>query len=273
MKKPLLDVIIASEKRKDVLLLLDSVPQEMETILSSLDTTRQALIPQIRILEEHYLVTGSDDIYELTTVGRLVLDELSTLLGTVETLDSDIDYWGTHKLEFIPPNLMKRISELGKCNAIVPPIIETHEMLREFHSNSKESKVLYSINTYFHPNFAEMFDDLLENDVSIYFLLSQDLLDDLEDNHRKKFRHYLNIENFNFYLHPENLGFMSLGLNKHYLMLTSLRKDGNFDNKRLLCSSPGAWDWEKELFDHYLKESFQLSEDIAEKLLVSESKG
>lgn len=245
MKRPLIDVIISSEKRKDILLLLDDGPQEMETILCSLDTSRQALIPQIRILEEHYLVTGSDDVYELTTIGRLVLQKVSPLLGTVETLDSDIDYWGNHKIEFIPPDLMERIGEIGKCKTIIPPTVETHEILRKFHSSSKESRALYSINTYFHPNFAEMFDDLLENDVSIYFLLSQDLLDDLEDNHRKKFRHYLNKKHFNFYLYPGNLGFMSLGLNKHYLMLTSIRKDGNFDNKRLLCSNSDAWNWGK----------------------------
>lgn len=273
MKKPLLDVIFASEKRKDVLLLLKDGPQEMETILNAMDTTRQALIPQIRILEEHYLVTGSNDIYELTAIGRLLVEELNILVGIVETLDSDIDYWGSHKLDFIPPDLMKRISEIGKCDIIIPSIVETHEILRKFHSSSRESSVLYSINTYFYPNFAEVFDDLLENNVPIYFLISQDLLDDLEDKNRKKFRRYLKEENFHFYLHPKNLGFMSLGLNKDYLMLTSLREDGNFDNKRLLCGSPGALDWGKELFDHYLKESFQLSEDIAEKLIVSESKG
>jgi predicted transcriptional regulator len=56
MKKPLLDVIFASEKRKNVLLVLQEGPKQMETLLESLGTIRQALLPQIRILEEHYLV-------------------------------------------------------------------------------------------------------------------------------------------------------------------------------------------------------------------------
>ncbi|KXS42568.1 hypothetical protein HWN40_08140 [Methanolobus zinderi] len=40
MKKSLLDVIFASDKRKKVLLLLQDSPQEMETLLELLDTRR-----------------------------------------------------------------------------------------------------------------------------------------------------------------------------------------------------------------------------------------
>jgi len=43
----------------------------MQNILKSLDTTKQSLFPQVRILEEHHLVTGSDDVYQLTTIGKL----------------------------------------------------------------------------------------------------------------------------------------------------------------------------------------------------------
>ncbi|MDK2911548.1 MAG: hypothetical protein PWR29_505 [Methanolobus sp.] len=31
-----------------------------------LEVARPALLPQVKILEEHYLVSGSNDIYELT---------------------------------------------------------------------------------------------------------------------------------------------------------------------------------------------------------------
>ena len=46
MKKSLIDVLFMSEKRKRVLLLLQDGTKEMEDILKSLDTTRQALLPQ-----------------------------------------------------------------------------------------------------------------------------------------------------------------------------------------------------------------------------------
>ena len=73
MKKTLIDVIFASEKRKAVLLLLKEEPKETQDILKSLDTTRQALLPQMKVLEEHHLVSHYNDTYELTTIGKPLL--------------------------------------------------------------------------------------------------------------------------------------------------------------------------------------------------------
>ena len=52
MKKALLDVLYASDKRMRVLLLLKEEPKETQELLKFLDTTRQALLPQMKILEE-----------------------------------------------------------------------------------------------------------------------------------------------------------------------------------------------------------------------------
>jgi predicted transcriptional regulator len=257
MKKELLEVLFMSEKRKEVLLLLQDEAKEMEFLLKSLVTTRQALLPQIRILEEHHLVSHDKDTYELTTIGKLIVDEMSPLLSTVDALDADIEYWGSHILDFIPPHLLKRIGEIGKCKTITPPIPETHHILRKFHESSKKSGVLYSINTFFHPNFAELFDDLVHNDVEIHFILSQDLLSNMENNYRKVFTEFINTNKFNFYLHSQNLGFMSLGVSERYLMLTSLRTDGFFDNNRILCSNPNAIIVVNLIFLTYFSETFQ----------------
>ena len=108
MKKPLLDVLFMSEKRKQVLLLLQEGPQEMEEVLKSLGTNRQALLPQIRILEEHYLVDHYRDTYELTVVGKLIVDKMKPFLDTLETIDNHISYWGTHDIDFIPPSYYKK---------------------------------------------------------------------------------------------------------------------------------------------------------------------
>ena len=194
MKKPLIEVIFASEKRKDVLLLLQDGAKKMENLLTALDTTRTALLPQMRILEEHHLVSHDNDVYELTPIGKLIVDRMSPLLRTVDALGADIDYWGNHVLDFIPPHLLERIGEIRKCTTITPPVPETHYILKKFHESSKESGVLYSINTFFHPNFIELFDDLVRNNVEIHFILSQDLLDNMTDNYNKKFNSLINTE-------------------------------------------------------------------------------
>ncbi len=153
MKKQLIDVIFNSKKRKETLLMLQDGSQEMDYLLKSLDTTRQALLPQLKILEDHHLVFHHYDIYELTTIGKLIVDEMKPLIDTTEVLDIDIDYWGTRNFSFIPPHLLKRINELGTCEIITPPISETHEVLQKFHSASKNSISLCGITTFFSSKF------------------------------------------------------------------------------------------------------------------------
>ena len=87
MTKALHDVIFASGKRKGVLQLLKDGPQEMEYLLTSLDTTRQALLPQIRTLEEHYLIDQHKDTYQLTIIGKLLVDKMAPFLETIEALE------------------------------------------------------------------------------------------------------------------------------------------------------------------------------------------
>jgi predicted transcriptional regulator len=48
MKKPLLDVIFASEKRKGALLMLQDGAKEMGYLLESLSTTRQACFLRLK---------------------------------------------------------------------------------------------------------------------------------------------------------------------------------------------------------------------------------
>lgn len=259
MIKPLIEVMFASEKRKEVLLLLQDGKKEMEYILKTLDTSRQSLLPQIRILEEHHLMSQDGDTYELTPIGELIVNRMSPLLSTVDALGADIDYWGSHILDFIPPHLLKRIGEIGKCKTITPTIPKTHYILKRFHESSKESGVLYGINTFFHPNFVELFDDLVRNNVEIHFILSHDLLDDMTDNYNKIFNSLINTNKFHFYLLTKDVGFMSLGVSKRYLMLTSLRIDGFFDNKRILCNSQTAVEWGIELFNYYMKDSTRIN--------------
>lgn len=113
-------------------MLLQDGPKQMEFLLRSLDTTRQALLPQLKTLEEHLLLFRFDDAYELTTVGKLIAKEMNPLLKSLEVFDSDIDYWGTRKLDFVPPRLLKRINELGKCSIINPLIIDMHAIQAKF---------------------------------------------------------------------------------------------------------------------------------------------
>lgn len=260
MKKELLDVIFASKKRKDVLLLLQKEPQDTESLLKSLGTTRQSLLPQIKILEESHFVVHYKDTYELTTIGKLVVDEMLPLLDTIEFLDNDIDYWGTHNLDFIPPDLLKRVSELGNCRVITPPVTEIHQISNEFQESSKNSTSIFTITSFFHPNFPELLSELIKNNATIHTIISKDLLENLRAKHALQFKKLFESKLINIYVYPKQMQFMSFAYNDYQIMMLLLKSNGEISNKHFLCSNPESLYWAKDLYDYYLKDSIPITE-------------
>jgi predicted transcriptional regulator len=188
MKKLLLEVIFASEKRKEVLLLLEDGAREMEDILNTLDTTRQALLPQMRILEEHYLVSHLKDRYRLTSIGKLLVDNIRPLVNTLDFFETDIDYWGTHKLEFIPSHLLKRLNQLKHVTIIVPNTPFAFEMNRLFFEYIEKSKSLISVTSYLRDDFIQHFPRLIKNGIEMSYIINSELLEKLKENDNEYFR-------------------------------------------------------------------------------------
>ncbi len=254
MKKSLLDIVFMSEKRKGVLLLLQNGAQGMEHLLRSLDTNRQALLPQIRILEEHYLVVHYDDTYELTTIGKSIVDKMVPLLETLETFDIDIDYWGTHNFDFIPPFLLKRINDLRGCEIITPPLAELYSLHKTYHEN-KITECVYSVGNLFYPDYRTKFTEMIDNSIIINYIVSEDLLNKVRTEYYEDFKVFIKSNYFKLYVHNKKMNFLFFTFDDYHLVINSLKKDGNFDNKYILCNTEDALKWGKDLFDHYLRNS------------------
>ncbi len=255
MMKPLLDVIFNSRKRRDTLILLQEAPQEMEYLLKSLDTNRQALLPQVKILENHYLVTKSDDVYGLTKIGKLIVDEVKPLLDTTSFFDTDLDYWGTHDLNFIPPYLLSRIHELSPFRVIsnIPPM-QIYEPSENVLEKAKHSKVQTSVTTFLFPNFASILKDFTESGVKMRLIVTQELLSKIR-NEMEEIRVLLNNGDHEVFLCSKEMNFASFGTNDFCFMMRALTKKGDYDMKYIVTCKPSAIQWGNELFDCYLKES------------------
>ncbi|AFV24108.1 hypothetical protein Mpsy_1902 [Methanolobus psychrophilus R15] len=274
MTKPLLDVIFASEKRKNVLLLLQDGPKQMQFILKSLNTTRQNLLPQMSILKEHYLVNHYEDTYELTTIGKLVVDEMAPLISTVETFDVDIDYWGTHNVDSIPPHLLNRIKEIGKYDAICPSLSDmynppsaiyraTKEMYEEadtFNDATSKSSTYCGFSTFLYPNTDEIISNMLKNNTEFNFIIYEPLFERIQNEEYAYFKEFISNPLLHLYVYPAKPSLLSFALNDFHFLIRLLNNEGNYDNKYIFCSSESALKWGKELFEYYLKDSIPITE-------------
>jgi len=259
MVKPLLDVMFMSEKRKGVLLLLQDGAKEMGFLLCSLNTTRQALLPQIRILEEHHIVFHDMDTYELTTVGKLVVSEMVPLIGTLETFDIDIDYWGTHDFDFIPPFLWNRMNDLQECEIITPPLTELYSLHKTYHEN-KITEYVYSVGNLFYPDYRTKFTEMIDNNITINYIVSEDLLNKVRTEYYEDFKVFIKSKYFKLYVYNKEMNFLFFTFDDYHIVINSLKKDGNCDNKYILCNTEDALKWGKDLFDHYLRNSIPITD-------------
>jgi predicted transcriptional regulator len=255
MMKPLIDVMFASEKRKNVLLLLQDGTKEMAVILETLNTTRQALLPQMKVLEEHYLVSHDRDTYELTTIGKLVVNEISPFVDTLNVFDVDIDYWGTRSLDFIPSHLLRRIDELGKCTTITPTLANIYGAHDKFYERSKTCTFHSVITRTFYPHFPKILYELIPHNIHANVIVSSELFDQLRIEHRVKLLNFVENEQIHLFVYLEKMGLLSFICNDHCIMLSPLTNRGTFDNQHIECCNQGALNWGKELFEHYLKKS------------------
>ncbi|WP_406657312.1 winged helix-turn-helix domain-containing protein [Methanolobus sp. ZRKC2] len=260
MKKRLLDVLFKSEKRKEVLLLLNDGAQEIEFLLQSLETTRQALLPQMRILEDHHLVTQSGDTFELTVIGKLTVEKMIPLLDIVKVLDVDIDYWGSHRLDFIPSYLLKRINELRECEVMKPSHVHIYDLNKTVMKTSYMSEFHYALCTFYHPHFSKFFSGLMEKNIDVYLITTTEVLNKLQKERITDFEELLKNKLFHFYVSSAKMDFLAVVYNNHHLLVRPLKSDGEIDSQHVLCSNPEALKWGNDFFEYYLSQSTQITE-------------
>ncbi|MDG6244598.1 MAG: winged helix-turn-helix domain-containing protein [Methanolobus sp.] len=255
MSKKLLDIIFASEKRKNVLLLLLDGAKEMNTLFNLLETSRNSLLPQIRLLEDHYLVNRHNDTYELTNIGQLIVKEMLPLLESIDVLDQDIDYWGTHDLGFVPPHLLKSIGKLRECKVITPSFKDIYKLNDEILETSPISKYHYGIVTFYHPLFPQFLSKMISNNVNVHMIVSQSVMEGFRTEHSAEFEKLMQNEFFHFSVYNGNMSFVGFACNDYYFMMRLLKSNGEYDTKYILCNDKEALEWGKELFAHCLKYS------------------
>ena len=260
IKKPLLDVLFMSDKRKTVLLLLQDGPKEMESLLKSLDTNRPTLLPQMRVLEESHLIVHYNDSYELTTLGKIVIDKMLPLLDTLEVFDVDIDYWGAHDLRFAPGSLLCRLREIKDCKVIEPNVVNIYEINKDFIETCTISKDLLFILTFVHPIFTTLISQFIANNSNVKVIINMDLLEKFKANRPKEVKGYINSEKVRFYLYQKEMNLGTFAQNDHCSVLRLLSKDNTYDYTQLFCKGSDALKWGKELFDLYLKDSIPITE-------------
>jgi predicted transcriptional regulator len=91
MRSSLITILLSSEKRTDLLLLLKKKPQTIEEINDELDTNSVAILPQLKKLKENGLVVQEDRVYDLSLLGRIIVRKMEALVKAFRHLENNYD--------------------------------------------------------------------------------------------------------------------------------------------------------------------------------------
>jgi len=91
MRSSLITILLSSEKRIDLLLLLKEKPRTIEEINNKLGTNSVAILPQLKKLKENGLVIQEDRVYDLSLLGRILVRKMESLVKAFRQLEDDYD--------------------------------------------------------------------------------------------------------------------------------------------------------------------------------------
>lgn len=251
MENSLLDLILLSEKRTNVLLLLLEGPKDIETIKKRLHASATSVQPQVKKLKEQNLIVQEKNLYRLSEIGKVVADKMKPLLDTICVLEENADYWADRDMNEIPPFLLRRINELGHCTLIEPQIDHIFELIPRYIENAEKAKRLEVAIPYFHPLFPSFYLKIAENRASVSLILPEPILKRWVEDYREQTEKFIKMGNAKLFVCNNCERIPAITAADNFMALALFPKNAMFDRKYVICFEPGAIAWGKELYDYY----------------------
>jgi predicted transcriptional regulator len=250
----LLNVISASDKRRNLLILLNSGPREWDDIKKILKVTSTGMLPQVKILEEEHLIVRDGRKFFLTPMGKVLTTHMEPLIRTMDVFDKNRKFWGEHNLSALPPEILLHIQELGNYQIIENSDEEIFD-INTFLKNISQSKVIKGISHTVHPKYPQFFLTLAQNGVESHLILTPGVFRVVKEKYRDLLDTWLACKNAHLYVTDTDIKF-SYVVTDSYFSISLFYNSGVFDSKNDVVSfDASARKWGERIFSHYQKQS------------------
>jgi predicted transcriptional regulator len=259
MDSSLIDLVFRSDKRKDLLILLDSGSKNIDEIREGLDVTATSILPQIKKLIDNDLVVQEDRMYKLTVMGEFITKKVKPLISALEVVEKNNPYWKEHDLNAIPRHLLERISELGDCVLVEPDLNHIYEPAQKIIDSMGDAKTVSTFASYFNPAYLPLYVELGRKDAELSLNFTQCVWDHLSNEHSSMIEELMEMDNISLYISKDGLKLSEISVTDKIMLLGLFDKKGKFDQQFIMSSDPRALKWGQELFDYLKRLSRQVN--------------
>ncbi len=251
MDSSLIDLVFRSDKRKNLLILLDSGSKNIDEIRNELDVTATSILPQIKKLIDNDLIVQEDRMYKLTVLGEFIIKKIKPLISALEVVEKNNTYWTGHDLNSIPRHLLERISELGDCMLVEPDLNHIYEPSQKIIDSMSNAKQASTFASYFNPAYLPLYVELARKDAELSLNFTQSVWDYLSNEHSNMIKELMGMDNVSLYVSKEGIKLSEVTVTDRIMLLGLFDKKGKFDQQFIMSFEPGALRWGQELFDYF----------------------
>lgn len=250
----LLSTVIASDKRRNVLLLLQEGPKTLDEIKTRLEVTATGMLPQLRILENESLIQRSNRSYELTTIGKIIATYLNPFLRTVDVFSSNKKFWSEHLLSEIPEEILLEIRELGNYRLLETPDEEIFG-INAFLDNLVGAKEVKGLSHTVHPKFPDFFMNLARTGAKSSLVFTPSVYRILQEKYPGWIDTFSSLDSTEVWVANRDLKF-SYAVTDRYFSLSIFYANGIFDNKNDIISyEASARTWGEKIHAYLITQS------------------
>lgn len=259
MDSSLIDLVFRSDKRKNLLIFLDSGSKNIDEIRNALDVTATSILPQIKKLIDNDLIIQEDRMYKLTVLGEFIIKKIKPLISALEVVEKNNSYWTGHDLNAIPRHLLERISELGNCTLIEPDLNHIYEPSQKIIDSMSNAKQVSTFASYFNPAYLPLYVELGRKDAELSLNFTQSVWDHLSNEHSNMINELMGMDNVSLYVSKEGVKPTEVTVTDRIMLLGLFDKKGKFDQQFIMSSEQSAISWGHELFDYFKRLSRQVN--------------
>lgn len=254
-----MDTVWFSDKRRKLLLLLLEGAKGPEEIKDAFGVSWHSLILPIKELREDELIANNDSVYELSSIGRMIAENVKPIDGILTLLEGNTDYWADRDLGEIPPHLLDSIGDIEDYTIVEPDLNNMFELPERFLQSLNSASRIHAVFSIYHPLYPGLYCQLAKKGTPIEIILTGSVLMRMREECREEMENVLQLPNMHLFVCDNNTVPPSL-INTDNMFLVSLfTRGGRYDHRDVLSFEKGSIEWGRSLFDHYKKNSRELS--------------
>ena len=253
----LLSILTFSEKRKDILFLLEESPKTLSEIKDYFDVRSPEIIPRLKEMEAANIIIRQDGLYRLTSLGKVSTIYFRPFLDTLTAIEANEDFWRDHDLGAIPDNLLNRIQELKECSIVKSEHEHIYDSHRSFLDNVQSSTRLMGFTSIFFPSFPKMFLELAQKNTPISIIVTPNVFFKVKNEYSAEIEEFLTYKHTDFRVYDNAK--VSFIVSDRFMSLSLFFKNGTFDPRSdLVGFDSSAVKWGEDLFKHYKENSIEI---------------